>query len=146
LYKDLGFSLEIELALDKECMQLPGLGCSSTFYRQSMISTILKQTSSWTLQGLNETFSNVTDCLLQEHKVMASLSKHISDISQQKLAKVDVGIGHMRICPKNMVFLIMDTHQVVFQVSSYKCILPHTGSANIYIELLGYYHIKVQLD
>ncbi|KAG1842142.1 hypothetical protein F4604DRAFT_1939014 [Suillus subluteus] len=57
----------------------------------------------------------LADCLLHEHKVMVSLSKHKSDISQQKLAKADVGIGHMWIVFRNMVFRITDAHQVVFK-------------------------------
>ncbi|KAG1807239.1 hypothetical protein EV424DRAFT_1427933, partial [Suillus variegatus] len=39
----------------------------------------------------------LANCVVREHEVMANLSKHKSDISKQKLAKADVGIGHMRI-------------------------------------------------
>ncbi|KAG1812782.1 uncharacterized protein BJ212DRAFT_1301274 [Suillus subaureus] len=39
----------------------------------------------------------LADCVVHKHKVLANLSKHKSDILKQKLAKVDVGIAHMRI-------------------------------------------------
>ncbi|KAG0698461.1 hypothetical protein DFH29DRAFT_1002835 [Suillus ampliporus] len=46
----------------------------------------------------------LADCVVREHEVMANLSKHKSNISKQKLAKADVGIGHMRIAFKKYGF------------------------------------------
>ncbi|KAG1819007.1 uncharacterized protein BJ212DRAFT_1298303 [Suillus subaureus] len=39
----------------------------------------------------------LADCVVCKHEVMVNLSKHKSNILKQKLAKPDVGIGHMRI-------------------------------------------------
>jgi hypothetical protein len=39
----------------------------------------------------------LADCIIREHEVMTSLSKHKSTISKRKLDKADVGLGHMRI-------------------------------------------------
>ncbi|KAG1832608.1 hypothetical protein DFJ58DRAFT_847974 [Suillus subalutaceus] len=39
----------------------------------------------------------LADCIVREHEVMTSLSKHKSAISKRKLDKADVGLGHMRI-------------------------------------------------
>ncbi|KAG0707628.1 hypothetical protein DFH29DRAFT_871613 [Suillus ampliporus] len=69
----------------------------------------------------------LADCVVREHEVMAYLSKHKSNISKQKLAKADVGIGHMRITFKKYGF-------------------SHCRPAPSLQESLGCHHIMVQLD
>jgi hypothetical protein len=43
---------------------------------------------------------SLADCVVREHEVMANLSKFKSSVSEQKLDKVDVGLGYMRIAFK----------------------------------------------
>ncbi|KAG1799625.1 uncharacterized protein HD556DRAFT_1305151 [Suillus plorans] len=39
----------------------------------------------------------LNDCIVREHEVLTTLSKHKSAISKRKVDKADVGLGHMRI-------------------------------------------------
>ncbi|KAG2129357.1 hypothetical protein BD769DRAFT_1667307 [Suillus cothurnatus] len=69
----------------------------------------------------------LADCIVREHEVMTSLSKHKSAISQRKLDKADVGLGHMRItfrkhglshhpAPHNFHDSFASCHQVAIQL------------------------------
>ncbi|KAG1803415.1 uncharacterized protein BJ212DRAFT_1304565 [Suillus subaureus] len=69
----------------------------------------------------------LANCIIQEHEVMMTLSKHKSAISKCKLNKADVGLGHMHItfrkhslshhpAPHNFHDSFTSCHQVAIQL------------------------------
>jgi hypothetical protein len=88
----------------------------------------------------------LADCMVCEHKVMVNLSKHKFDISKQKLAKAEAGMGHMWIAFKKHGLSHCGPVPSDLQLKGKFLIAYYLTMLMLNIESFGCHHITVQLD
>ncbi|KAG2369263.1 hypothetical protein BDR07DRAFT_1559438 [Suillus spraguei] len=74
----------------------------------------------------------LADCVVQEHEILANLSKYQSNILKKMLDRA--GLGYMRITFKSMDFLTVDLHYAVCKAYILACYIEHYVAAVPYLE------------